>query len=75
MTYNEVLEVRASDASISVGFLDAMNGTASLVSNGKGITVNGLDGTASVQSHGGPIQVCSNSLTHLHYSSALVLVC
>ena len=59
VAYTESLEVQAGDGPITVGFLDTMNGTASLVSTGKGITVNGLDGTASVQCHGGDIEVRS----------------
>ena len=70
VAYTEALEVRAGDAPISIGFLDTMNGTASLVSEGKGISVNGLDGTANVQSHGGPIQVCSRSFAHLYHLCA-----
>ena len=71
VAYAESLEIRSGPGPINMGFLDTMNGSATLASKGKGITVNGLDGTAHLKSHGGPIQVRANqnlilyNLTHL----------
>ncbi len=57
VAYTESLEIKSGTGSITMGFLDTMSGSAALSSQGKGITVNGLDGTAHLESHGGPIQV------------------
>ncbi|KAL0022852.1 hypothetical protein WJX79_011082 [Trebouxia sp. C0005] len=57
VAYAESLEIRSGPGPINMGFLDTMNGSATLASKGKGITVNGLDGTAHLKSHGGPIQL------------------
>ena len=57
VAYTESLEIKSGTGSITMGFLDTMSGRAALSSKGKGITVNGLDGTAHLESHGGPIQV------------------
>jgi len=57
VAYTESLEIKTGTGPITMGFLDTMSGSATLSSKGKGITVNGLDGTAHLESHGGPIQV------------------
>ncbi len=57
VAYTESLEIKSGTRPITMGFLDTMSGSAALSSKGKGITVNGLDGTAHLESHGGPIQV------------------
>ena len=57
VAYTESLEIRSGTGPITMGFLDTMRGSATLSSKGKGITVDGLDGTAHLESHGGPIQV------------------
>lgn len=57
MAYTESLQVNAGNSPVTFGFLDTMSGAASLVSEGNAVTVNGLDGAANVQSHGGAIQV------------------
>ena len=65
VAYTESLDIKTGTGPITLGFLDTMNGSASLLSRGGSITVNGLDGSANVQSHGGPIHVRSYNTTHL----------
>ena len=57
VAYTESLEIRSGTAPITMGLLDTMSGSATLSSLGTGITVNGLDGTAHLESHSGLIQV------------------
>ncbi|KAL0030213.1 hypothetical protein WJX77_003267 [Trebouxia sp. C0004] len=57
VAYTESLEIKTGTGPITMGFLDTMSGSATLSSKAKGITVNGLDGTAHLESHGGPIQL------------------
>ena len=57
VAYTESLQVKTGKSSITFAFLDAMNGNASLTTQGGDIAVDGLDGTASLLSNGGNIQV------------------
>ncbi len=58
VAYTESLGIKTGGGPITMGFLDTMNGSARLTSDGGCITVDGFDGTADLQSHGGAIQVC-----------------
>ena len=60
VAYTESLDVKTGNEPITFGFLDTMNGHALLASQGGDVTVEGLDGTAALQSHGGHVQVMQN---------------
>ena len=74
VAYTESLDIKTGTGPITLGFLDTMNGSASLLSKGGSITVNGLDGSANLQSHGGPIHVRSYNYP-LTLASDLVPCC
>ena len=57
VAYTESLTVMTKGKPITFGLLDTMNGAAQLCSNGGKVTVEGLDGTADLESKGGNIQV------------------
>lgn len=64
--YTESLKVLTKARMISFGLLDSMSGHAHLQSGGGSVTVEGLDGSAQLDSQGGAIQVCSCSMLCIH---------
>lgn len=64
VAYTESLDVKTGNEPTTFGFLDTMNGQALLASQGGDIVVEGLDGTAALQSHGGNIQVRQTAILH-----------
>ena len=73
--YTESLQVFTQGDMISFGLLDSMNGHAHLQSGGGDVTVEGLDGSAQLDSQGGAIQVCFCRQYWVHATISMLYHC